>query len=328
MLKETLILSGPDIEKLITMPSALRIAEQAFRAYGQDKTQMPAKIYLCLDKYRGDFRAMPAYIEGVEACGMKWVSVHPQNLKHGLPSVMALIIINDPKTGLPLAVMDGTYITNLRTGAAGGIAAKYLARENSSRVALVGCGAQAQTQLMALNEIFDIETVFLYDCVKNQPEIFLKKTRYLDLKMSAAKNIPDCLKNADIVVTTTPSRKPIVKPEWIKNGTHINAIGADAPGKEELETGILKKAKVVVDDITQAIHSGEINVPMTRKTITRKNIHADLGDIITGKKQGRKSREEITVFDSTGLAILDVAMAHYVYQQAKKNKAGKTVKFY
>ena len=130
------------------------------------------------------------------------------------------------------------------------------------------------------------------------------------------------------MVTTTPSRKPIVKPQWIKNGTHINAIGADAPGKEELETGILKKAKVVVDDITQAIHSGEINVPMTRKTITRKNIHADLGDIITGKKQGRKSREEITVFDSTGLAILDVAMAHYVYQQARKNKVGKTVKFY
>jgi len=328
MLKETLILSSPDIEKLITMPAALRIAEQAFTAYGQGKIQMPAKIYLRLDKYQGDFRAMPAYLEGVEACGMKWVNVHPQNKKHGLPSVMALIIINDPKTGLPLAVMDGTYITNLRTGAAGGIAAKYLARENSSRVALVGCGAQAQTQLMALNEIFDIETVFLYDCLKSQPEIFLKKMRYLDLKMSAAKNIPDCLKNADIVVTTTPSRRPIVKPEWIKNGTHINAIGADAPGKEELETGILKKAKVVVDDITQAIHSGEINVPMTRKTITRKNIHADLGDIITGKKQGRKSREEITVFDSTGLAILDVAMAHYVYQQARKNKVGKTVKFY
>src|SRR3989338_4411163 len=277
MLKETLILSGPDIEKLITMSSALRIAERAFSAYSQGKIQMPAKIYLHLDKYRGDFRAMPAYIEGLEACGIKWVNVHPENKKYGLPSVMALIIINDPKTGLPLAV---------------------------------------------------IETVFLYDCLKSQPEIFLKKMRYLDLKMSAAKNIPDCLKNSDIVVTTTPSRRPIVKPEWIKNGTHINAIGADAPGKEELETGILKKAKVVVDDITQAIHSGEINVPMTRKTITRKNIHADLVDIITGKKQGRKSREEITVFDSTGLAILDVAMAHYVYQQARKNKAGKTVKFY
>lgn len=327
MFKKTLILSGPDIEKLITMPSALRIAEQAFRAKAQGRIQMPAKIYLRLDKYKGDFRAMPAYIEGMEACGMKWVNVHPQNLKHGLPSVMALIIINDPKTGFPLAVMDGTYITNLRTGAAGGIAAKYLARKNSSLIALVGCGAQAQTQLMALNEIFDIETVFLYDCVKSQPETFLKKTRYLGLRMSALGNIPDCLKNADIVVTTTPSRRPIVKPQWIKKGTHINAIGADAPGKEELETEILKKAKIVVDDITQARHSGEINVPMARKTITRKDIHADLGDIITGKKQGRASREEITVFDSTGLAILDVAIADFVYRQAIKEGVGKMVKF-
>lgn len=309
------------------MPSALRIAEQAFRAKAQGRIQMPAKIYLRLDKYKGDFRAMPAYLEGMEACGMKWVNVHPQNLKHGLPSVMALIIINDPKTGFPLAVMDGTYITNLRTGAAGGIAAKYLARKNSSRIALVGCGAQAQTQLMALNEIFDIETVFLYDCVKSQPETFLKKTRYLGLKMSVLENIPDCLKNADIVVTTTPSRRPIVKPRWIKKGTHINAIGADAPGKEELETEILKKAKVVVDDIAQARHSGEINVPMARKTITAKDIHADLGDIITGKKQGRTTKEEITVFDSTGLAILDVAIADFVYRQAIKEGVGKMVKF-
>ncbi|MEK6568537.1 MAG: alanine dehydrogenase [Candidatus Omnitrophota bacterium] len=327
MLKETLILSRPDIEKLITMPSALRITEQAFKAKALSRIQMPAKIYLRLDKYKGDFRAMPAYIEGMEACGMKWVSVHPQNLKHGLPSVMALIIINDPKTGFPLAVMDGTYITNLRTGAAGGIAAKYLARKNSSRIALVGCGVQAQTQLMALNEIFNIETVFLYDCAKSQIKIFLKKTRYSGLRISALENIPDCLKNADIVVTTTPSRCPIVKTEWIKKGTHINAIGADAPGKEELEAGILKKAKVVVDDITQAEHSGEINVPIAKKTITRKNIHADLGDIIAGKKQGRATREEITVFDSTGLAILDVAIADYVYRQAKKEGVGKRVKF-
>lgn len=241
---------------------------------------------------------------------------------------MALIIINDPKTGFPLAVMDGTYITNLRTGAAGGIAAKYLARKNSSSIALVGCGVQAQTQLAALNEIFNIKTVSLYDLLTSQTEIFLKKTRYLGLKMSAFKSIPECLEEADIVVTTTPSRKPIIKPEWINTGTHINAIGADAPGKEELEAEILKKAKIVVDDITQATHSGEINVPIARKIINKRNIHANLADIITAKKQGRISNEEITVFDSTGLAILDVAMAHYVYRQAEKNRIGKMFKFY
>lgn len=328
MLKETLILSGPDIEKLITMPSALRVAEQAFTAYGQGKIQMPAKIYLHLDKYQGDFRAMPAYIEGPEACGIKWVNVHPGNKHYGLPAVMALIILSDPKTGFPLAVMDGTLITNLRTGAAGGVAAKYLANQDSKIVSLIGCGAQARTQLMALKELFKISQVRIYDRVNSQAEIFRKKMSYLGLAIKNCASIKDCLKGCAIAVTTTPSREPIVQSAWVKEGAHINAIGADAQGKQELDPAILKKAKVVVDDITQAIHSGEINVPMAEKTITRKNIYANLGDILSGKKPGRTSKKEITVFDSTGLAILDVAMAHYIWRQAKRNKLGKMAKFY
>lgn len=328
MLKETLILSGPDIEKLITMSSALRIAEQAFTAYSQGKIQMPAKIYLHLDKYQGDFRAMPAYIEGLEACGIKWVNVHPRNKHYGFPAVMALIILSDPRTGFPLAVMDGTWITNLRTGAAGGVAAKYLANQDSKIVSLVGCGAQAQTQLMALKELFKISEVRIYDRVNSHVAAFRKKMSYLRLALKNCASIKDCLKSCDIAVTTTPSRQPIVQSAWVKEGAHLNAIGADAPGKQELDPAILKKAKVVVDDITQATHSGEINVPMAKKIITRKNIHANLGDILSGEKPGRTSKKEITVFDSTGLAILDIAMAHYVYRQAKKNGSGKMVKFY
>lgn len=318
MLRKPSFLTDSKIRELITIPEALRISEQAFKAHGQNKVQMPAKIYLHLDSYRGDFRAMPAYLEKPQACGIKWVNVHPENKKHGLPSVMALIILNDPKTGLPLAVMEGTFITNLRTGAAGGIAAKYLARKDSSRIALIGCGAQARTQLMALNEIFDIETVFLYDCLKNQTAVFLKKTRHLKLRMTVSDSIQDCVREADIVVTATPSRRPILKAQWIQKGTHINAIGADAPGKEELEAALLKRAKVVVDDITQACHSGEINVPIASGIFKSKDIHASLGEIIAGKKKGRASPEEITIFDSTGLAILDIAVADYVYRKNRK----------
>ena len=201
MLRKPVFLTDSKIRKLINIPEALRVSQEAFKAHGQNKFQMPAKIYLHLDKYRGDFRAMPAYLEKPEACGIKWVNVHPGNKKYGLPSVMALIILNAPKTGLPLAVLDGTYITNLRTGAAGGIAAKYLARKDSSRIALIGCGAQAQTQLMALNEILDIKTVFLYDCLKSQAEIFLKKTRYLGLEMIVHNRVKDCVREADILVT-------------------------------------------------------------------------------------------------------------------------------
>lgn len=316
--RKTLILAKQDVEKLIDMPHALQIAEEAFKAQGKGKTQMPAKIYLHLDKYNGDFRAMPAYIEGMDACGIKWVNVHPQNKRYGLPTVMATIILSDPKTGFPLAIMDGTHITNVRTGAAGGIAAKYLARKNSKVVSFVGCGVQAQTQLMALYEVFAIDTVLVYDSRRAHALIFKRKMRHLGLKIRICSNIEGCVKESDIIVTATPARKPIIKSEWVPSGAHINAIGADAKGKEELEPSLLTRAKVVVDDLTQAAHSGEINVPFAQKKLGLKDVYGSLGEIVVGKKKGRTSEKEITIFDSTGLAILDVAVAHYVYAKAAR----------
>jgi alanine dehydrogenase len=327
MLKKTLILNKQEIEKLIDMHRVLRIVEDAFQAQAQGKIQMPAKIYLHLDKYDGDFRAMPAYIEGMEACGIKWVNVHPKNRRFGLPAVMAIIILSDPKTGFPLAIMDGTYITNLRTGASGGIAAKYLARHDSAVVGLVGCGAQARTQLLALKELFRIKFVYVWGNKLEYARKFLKDTGVFKLNMQIKDKISDCVRNADIVVTTTPVRKPIVKSEWIRYGTHINAIGADAKGKEELEPKLLKRAKIVVDDWQQTCHSGEINVPLSQGIITKKDIYATLGEVLTGKKKGRKTAKEITIFDSTGLAICDVAVANYVYKEATKKRLGKFIRF-
>lgn len=322
-MNRTLLLNSRQVGRLVDMPLTLAITEKAFAAHAQGKTEMPAKIYLHLDKYRGDLRAMPAYIRGMEACGIKWVNVHPQNKKYGLPAVMALIILSDPKTGFPLALMDGTHITNLRTGAAAGIAAKYLANKNSTRVSLVGCGRQAQTQLAALHSIFKIKSVSVYDRESLRAEAFIRKMRPLGLKIKKCRNARECVAGAEIIVTTTPSRKPILKSEWVSAGTHINAIGADAPGKEELDPGILKKAKIVVDDRQQAKHSGEINVPLSKKIIRQSDIYATLGEVVTGRKKGRVSKNEITVFDSTGLAICDIAVAGYVYKQALKRRIGK-----
>lgn len=141
----TLVLTNKDIQKLLSMKDALMVVEEAFKAQGAGKTQMPAKIYIKLHQYNGDLRAMPAFIETSRACGMKWVSVYPDNRQKGLPTTIATIILNDARTGFPLAIMDGTYITKMRTGAAGGIAAKYLARKDSKIAALVGCGAQAES---------------------------------------------------------------------------------------------------------------------------------------------------------------------------------------
>jgi alanine dehydrogenase len=235
---------------------------------------------------------------------------------------MALVILNSTKTGAPLAVMDGTLLTDMRTGAAGGIAVKYLARKNSKVVGFVGSGNQAKTQLMAINEVLDIEEVKVTSISEKSNLAFkdnMEKKVGCDITVKRAiREVCDC----DILVTTTPSREPIVKNEWIADGSHINAIGADAQGKEELDPAILRRAKVVVDDIPQASHSGEVNVPISKKLITVKDICAELGEVITAKKKGRISDTDITIFDSTGLAIQDVATADMVYRKAVEKKIG------
>lgn len=325
MKHKTLILERRIIENIINMKDAVKAIEFAYREYGLNRCNMPPKIYLDLVKHNGDFRAMPGYIEGLNKCALKWVNVHPDNIGKGLPTVMAVIILSDPSNGFPLCIMDGTLATNLRTGAAGGLAAKYLARKNSNVIGLVGCGAQAKTQLMALNGLFKIKEVMVWGHKESFINNFIKNNRKMDLKFTAAKNVKECVENSDIVITTTPSRKPLVKLEWLKKGVHINAIGADAKGKEELSPLILKNAKVVIDSWEQASHSGEINVPVRKGIISKKDIYADIGEIVTGKKKARTNETEITVFDSTGLAIQDVAISDLIYKTAIKKKLGKWV---
>jgi len=326
--RKTLIVDGKTVKSLITVRGAIREVEKAFKLFGEGKVQMPPKVYIHLNKYKGDFRAMPAYVEGLEKCSIKWVNVHPENRKKALPTVMAIIILSDPANGFPLSVMDATYVTALRTGAAGGVAAKYLARKDSKSVALVGCGVQAQTQLAALNENFNIERVRIWGHLRSEAAGFKRKaSRIGDFKMEISKTIKSCVEDSDIIVTTTPSRRPLVRSGWLKRGAHVNAIGADAKGKQELDPKILKKAKIVVDAWEQASHSGEINVPLAERQISKKDIYADLGEVVAGKKKGRTSGKEITVFDSTGLAIQDTAVANVVYREAKRRRKGRYVSF-
>jgi alanine dehydrogenase len=324
---EILWLSEEDVMASLSMEEAILAVEEAFREDGRGTAQMPPKSYLIYKKYNGDLRTMPAYLEGMDATGVKVVNVHPDNPGSGLPTVMALLILNSPKTGAPTAVMGGTFLTNMRTGAAGAVAAKYLAKKSSKTVGLVGAGAQGRTQLLGLAEIFDIETVKVADVSLDRCRAFEEESRtFLDATFEIATDIKEVC-DADILVTTTPSRKPLVKDDWIKEGTHINAIGADAKGKEELDPAILKRAKVFVDDLVQASHSGEVNVPLAEGFIALEDIYATIGEVVAGKVPGRKDDDEITVFDSTGLAIQDVATASRVYSRAVKKGLGIRLPF-
>ena len=318
-MSKVLFLSGSEIKKLFKMSDALKVVERAFRLQAEGKVIMPPKLYLNLREHQGDFRAMPAYIEG--SVGIKWVSAYPGNSRYNLPTVMATIILCEPSSGKPLAIMDGTYITGMRTGAAGGIAVKYLAREGSSTVGIIGAGMQGKTQLIAISEVLPrIEEVKVFDQYQGASLKYAAEMEAnLNLNIRPVDTIAEAAE-ADIVVTATPSGKPIIGKHHIRPGTHINAIGADAKGKQELEADLLRSARIVVDDIEQASHSGVINVPLSDGALKVEDIYGTIGEIVAGLKEGRQNEREITVFDSTGLATQDIICAKFVYEKAAQAK--------
>jgi alanine dehydrogenase len=319
---QLLWLKEEDVVSILTMDDAIAAVEKAFFDHGMGEIQMPPKSYLNFSKYDGDLRTMPAYLEGQDQAGVKIVNVHTRNPKIGLPTVMALLVLNSSKTGAPLCMMGATYLTSMRTGAAGAIAAKCLARASSKVVGMVGAGVQARTQLLGLSKFFKIEQVIVSDTSIERAKSFEKDARsFQNCDYQLTTDVKEAC-NCDILVTTTPSRLAVVRESWIKPGTHINAIGADAKGKQELESNLTKKAKVVVDDMTQAVHSGEVNVPISSGVLLPEEIHAQIGEILTCKKPGRVSDMEITIFDSTGLGIQDVATGFAVYERALETGRG------
>jgi alanine dehydrogenase len=315
-------LSGSEVSKVLEIGEVIKVVEEAFRQHGLKKVQMPPKVYLSFSN--GDLRTMPAYIESLGIAGVKIVTMHPENPKKGLPTVMGVVVLNDPETGAPIAVMDGTYLTDMRTGAAGAVAVKYLARKNSRTVGIIGAGRQARTQLQAISKVIEIEEVKIASRSSEEIEKFLKEMSEYEITPKTIEEACEC----DILVTTTPVREPIIKNEWISEGMHINAIGADAPGKEELDPGLLKRAKIVVDDLAQASHSREINVPIAKGVIKLSDVYCELGEMIAGEKSGRTNEEEITIFDSTGLAIQDIATGNLVYKKARREKLGRELELF
>jgi len=316
---ETLILDSAAVTESTQIDEVIDAVESAFAAYARGDTQMPPKSYIELPEHDGDFRSMPAYIEagGFEAAAVKWVNVHTENHEVGLPTVMGTLVYSDPATGFPLAVMDATDLTRLRTGAAAAVATRYLAREDASSLGLVGAGVQAPSQLEAIAAVREIDTVVISDVDPDARAAFVDRYgEAFDVREGDVDEAAAC----DVVSTTTPVREPIV--DEVGPESHVNAIGADAAGKHEIADAVLKNATLVIDDYEQCTHSGEINVPWSAGTLDDADIHGELGDIIAGEIEGRTPDDGVTVFDSTGLAIQDVAAAHVVYEDAVAEDVG------
>lgn len=323
--KSTLKLTREEVEECLSIEEAIESVESAFTEFGRGNAQIPSKIYLFFEKHNGDYRSMPGYLEEEDIAGCKLVNVHPDN--KDLPTVMALLVLVDPRSGFPFCIMDATTLTSYRTGAAGAVATKYLSREKSKEIGFVGAGVQAHTQFLAIKEVRDIKKAHVFDVSREAAEELSDFLQDEGVEALVHDYIENLVPEVDILVTTTPVREPIIKKEWIKKGTHINAIGADAEGKQELEGSILKESKVVVDQFEPASHAGEINVPYQSGLIDKDDIYGELSEIVVGKKEGRVKKDEITIFDSTGLAVQDVATGHRVYQNAVEKGVGEELEF-
>ncbi|MDP2423076.1 MAG: alanine dehydrogenase [Bacteroidales bacterium] len=324
-----LILNQEEVKQIIPLSQidkVVKCVESAFLKHGKGEVDMPPKTYLFFKKDKGDLRIMPSFSEELGMAGTKIVNVHPDNPKNNLPTVGAVIVLNDAKTGIPIAFMDGTYITGVRTGAAGAVASKYLAKKDAKTLGVIGAGQQAIFQIAATACTIKLQDILVYDVNEKSIELLSVELEKIGIKIRKA-GLEEVSKQ-DILTTTTPSRDPIVKNEWVMPGMHINAVGADAEGKEELDPTIYKRAKIVVDDWIQASHSGEINVPVAKGMITKSDIYGSLGEIVAGIKIGRENNEEITVFDSTGLGIQDLFTAVMVYEEALKRGAGKNIEIF
>ena len=317
--RKTLILSRADMIGLLTPAEYNGCVEQAYRMHGEGRFFMEPKGHIVLDKYPGEWEAMPSYIEEPEAAACKWVSIREQNRdKFGLPTVFSILIYTHPETGFPLAIVDGSFHTVMRTGSSAAVSAKWLARKNSKSLAIVGAGHMAEGALATCNEIFDWQEVRIWSRSQATLDHFVaeQQPKYNGFTIQASTDLEDVVPGADVVVTLTPARGPIVKDEWIAPGTHIAAVGADKDGDQELESDILKRARIFVDDIRQCRTDGEINVPLSQGVITENDIAGEIGQVVAGKMEGRTSDDEITVFDSTGIALQDSATVPLEYERA------------
>jgi len=316
---DTLLLGPSAVDKQTPLADVIDAVEAAFGAYARGDVVMPAKSYVDLPRYNGDFRSMPAYVaaDGWDAAAVKWVNVHPDNPKdHDLPTVLGTLIYSDPETAFPLAVIDGTHLTRKRTGAAAAVATDHLAVPDATSMGLVGAGVQSYTQLEAIAQVRDIETVVVAD--RNESAVAAFVDHFSDRFSVRGGSIEEAAA-CDVLSTVTPVEEPLV--HSVGEHTHVNAIGADAPGKHEIADDVLTDATIVIDDYEQCTHSGEINVPWAAGLLGDGDLHAELGDIVTGSVAGRTG-DGVTVFDSTGLAIQDVACAHVAYENARGAGAG------
>jgi len=325
---EILLLTSREIQSLLTLDECIGAVEHAFRLYGEGKAVAPG--VLSMHTRDGGFHVKAGLLELDRSYFAAKVNGNfPKNgPRFGLPTIQGVIVLCDSGNGTPLAVMDSREITSLRTGAATAVAAKYLARRDSRIITICGCGNQGRVQLKALARAYRFQTIFAYDNSEQQALQFAHELAS-DLKVSVTvvADLAPAVRQSDICVTCTTSRQPLLGYDDVRPGTFVAAVGADNPEKQEVHPNLLAKSKIVCDILEQCAVMGDLHHALDAGVLTRADVHAELGEVVAGRKSGRESEEEIIIFDSTGMALQDVAAAAFLYEKAQQGGAGVRLNF-
>lgn len=324
------IFTARDINQALSMTEAVEVVKDAFVQLSLKKAQSPVRTSLNLKEPGEAALVMPAYLEESRALGAKMVTVLPWNPKAHLPAVQAIVFLFDAATGSPLAVLEGTHLTRFRTGAATGAATQVLSRADSRSLAVFGAGGQSFFQVKGVLAARKIERIKVFDLLPEKADELIEglredaSCRGIELLRNGT---PDqALEGVDIIVTATTSSRPVFDGKLLKEGMHINAIGAFKPEMQEVDEETICRARIFVDSVQACLEeAGDLIIPLRRGLIQEKDILAELGEVVAGKKPGRGAAREITYFKSVGNAVQDVSVAQAIYQRAQGKNLGQDV---
>lgn len=324
------VFKAGDILRAISMAEAMEVVKNAFRQLSSRKAQSPVRTALTLKGQGETALIMPAYLGDTRALGTKMVTVFPNNPQQGLPATQALVVLFDAANGTPLALFEGTHLTRLRTGAATGAATQVFSRPEASTLAMFGAGGQALAQVEGVLVARKIKRIKIFDIFRERVEALmasLKDSPWCgQVEILPASSPGDAVPDADVVVTATSSSKPVFQGSLLARGSHINAIGSFRPDMQEVDEETIGRARIFVDSIRSCLEeAGDLIIPLHKGLIQRADILAEIGEVLSGEKAGRKSREEITYFKSVGNAVQDISVAQAVWEKAIEKGLGQEV---
>jgi len=321
---ELLVLAGADVRSLLTMAQCIALMERTMRVVSRGGAQLPLRIAAAVPG-GNVLAAMPGYLEDPPSAGAKLIAVYPDNARRGLSSHMGVVVLFDPANGVPIAIIDATTVTALRTAAASAVATNALARPDAGELAILGAGEQAATHLSAMSHVRKLRSVRVWARSIEKARGFARdQEESVGLPIRVAASAEDAVHDADIVCTTTAAREPILEGAWIRAGTHVNLVGASSAQTREANEALVMKAAYFCDFRPSALaQAGELIA--AAGVLAERHIRGEIGEVLNGKVRGRTTADEVTIYKSLGIAAQDLAAAHYVYEQARRSGAGQRV---